>query len=153
MTNKAVGLLQNLHQGTVKAIDKTAMAAAQEARSLEGITALGFDEIAVGKGHHYWHMVSALEGPHGPELLYIGKGRKEKDVKGFWKWFGKERIAKITHAVMDMWKGFSNSVRAHCPQVSLIYDKFHVIRHLSNALNRVRQQEILHANDRGDVSR
>jgi transposase len=148
MTNKAVSLFQGLHQAAVKAIDKASMMAAQAARNLEGITALGFDEIAVGKGHNYWHMVSALEGPYGPELLFIGEGRKEKNVKGFWKWFGKERTARITHAVMDMWKGFINSVRSHCLNARIIYDKFHVIRHLLNALNKVRRQELLRAKGR-----
>jgi transposase len=148
MTNKAVALLQNLNRKTVKAIDKAAMMAAQAARDLSGITVLGFDEIAVGKGHNYWHMASALEGPYGPELLYIGEGRKEKDLKPFWKWFGQERAGRITHAVMDMWKGFINSVRAHCLNATILYDKFHVIRHLLNALNRVRQQELARAKGR-----
>jgi transposase len=156
MTNKAVAALQALNRKTVKAIDKAAMLAAQAARSLEGITVLGFDEIAVGKGHNYWHMVSALEGPYGSELLYIGEGRKEKDLKKFWKWFGQERAGRVTHAVMDMWKGFINSVRDHCRRkvgdavvtAQIIYDKFHVIRHLLNALNRVRQQELSRAKGR-----
>jgi transposase len=145
MTNKAVGLLMELHTGTVKAIDKAAMIQAQAARPLDGITVLGVDEIAVGKGHHYWHLVSAMDGPRGAELLYIGEGRKEKDLKPFWKWFGSERTALITHAVMDMWKGFIKSFRAHVPQIVLIFDKFHILRHLSEALNKVRKQEFVKA--------
>jgi hypothetical protein len=50
MTNKAVGLLMELHTGAVKAIDKASMQKAQAERPLDGITALGVDEIAVGKG-------------------------------------------------------------------------------------------------------
>ena len=142
MTNKAVGMLQGLDEESVKNIDKTKLQEAQENRSLDGISALGVDEIAVGKGHRYWHMVSAMNGPRGPELIYIGEGRKEKDLKGFWQWFGPQRTKQIKIGVMDMWKGFINSFQAHCPGIVILYDKFHVIRHLLNALNSVRQQEL-----------
>lgn len=145
MTNKAVGLLMELHTGTVKAIDKESMAKAQAERPLDGITVLGVDEIGIGKGQNYWHLVSAMDGPRGAELLYIGEGRKEKDLKPFWKWFGPERTAHITHAVMDMWKGFIKSFRAHVPGIVLIFDKFHILRHLSEALNKVRKQEFVKA--------
>ena len=142
MTNKAVGILQGLDEETVKNIDKTKLQEAQENRSLDGISALGVDEIAVGKGHKYWHMVSAMNGPRGPELIYIGEGRKEKDLQGFWKWFGPQRTKQIKIGVMDMWRGFINSFQAHCPGIAILYDKFHVIRHLLNALNSVRHQEL-----------
>lgn len=148
MTNKAVGMLYELHTHTVKDIDKAAIQKAQAGRPLDGITKLGIDEIAVGKKHNYWHLVSALDGPRGPELLYIGEGRKEKDVEGFWHWFGAERTAQITHGIMDMWKGFIRSFRSHCPSIVIIFDKFHILRHLSEALNKVRKQEFAKSSGR-----
>jgi transposase len=144
MTNKAVALFECLNPKTVKNIDKRAMQDAQDSRSLEGISALGVDEIFVGD--KIWHLVSALESPHGSELLYIGKGRKEKDLKKFWKWFGIERAGKIKVAVMDMWKGFINSFKANCPNAQILYDKFHVMRHLLEYLNAVRKQVLRKSN-------
>jgi len=158
MTNKAVAVLQALHRDTVKAIDKAALRAAQQARSLDGITVLGMDEISVGKGQHYWTLVSALEGPRGPEMLYVVEGRSEKRLKGFWHWFGTKRAAEITHAVIDMCRAFEHSIRAHCRKTirqqtgnrsvevvrvaQIIYDKFHVVRHLNDALNTIRKAEL-----------
>jgi len=49
---------------------------------------------------------------------------------------------------MDMWNGFINSFRANCPNVSLIYDKFHIMRHLLEALNKVRKQVLRGAGKR-----
>lgn len=149
MTNKAVGILQGLDEEAVKNIDKTKLQEAQENRSLDGISALGIDEIAIGKGQkNYWHMISAMNGPRGPELIYIGEGRKEKDVQGFWKWFGMQRTQQIKVGVMDMWKGFINSFKAHCPEIVILYDKFHIIRHLLKALNKIRNQELRRVNQR-----
>ena len=142
MTIKAVAIFQSLHRGTVKTIDRLAMEAVQASRPLDGITVLGIDEIAVGQGQTYWHLVSALEGPRGPELLFVGEGRKERHLAKFWKWFGKNRAQGITHGVIDMWKPFRNSILAKCPEAKIIYDKFHVIQHLLKALNDVRKQEL-----------
>jgi transposase len=148
MTVKAVAIFQSLHRGTVKTIDKLALEREQASRPLDGITVLGIDEIAVGKGQTYWHLVSALEGPRGPELLFVGEGRREKHLVKFWKWFGEDRARGITHAVMDMWKPFRNSFLAKCPEVKIIYDKFHVMQHLLKALNEVRKQELRKAAER-----
>jgi transposase len=49
---------------------------------------------------------------------------------------------------MDMWKGFIRSFRAHVPGIVLIFDKFHVLRHLSEALNKVRKSEFARAKGR-----
>jgi len=150
MTVKAVAALYGLRRDTVKNIDKAALERIQETRPLDGITVLGMDEIAVGKGHNYWVPVSALEGPRGPEMLYVVEGRTEKRLKRFWRWFGKDRTARITHVVIDMCRVFEKSIRAHCRKkvdgvwviAKIIYDKFHVMRHLNEALNTVRKSAL-----------
>ena len=145
MTVKAAGALMLLHRATVKTIDKRALEKIQAERPLDGITVLGVDEIAAGRGQNYLTMLSALEGPRGPELLAVVPGRKEKDLKKFWRWFGVERAKLITHGVMDMWKPYHNSFKANCPGITIIYDKFHIIRHLLDALNKVRRAELANA--------
>ena len=143
MTVQAAGALLLLHRATVKTIDKRALETVQAERSLEGITVLGVDEIAVGRGQTYWTMLSALEGPRGPERLNVVPGRKEKDLRTFWRWFGAPRAQRVTHAVMDRWKPYRNRFKAHCgPGLAIIDDTFHVIRHLLDALNSVRKAEL-----------
>lgn len=147
MTNKAVGIFQGLDDSTIKAIDKEKLQEKQANRPLDGISALGVDEIFIG-GKRCLHLISDLNGPRGPELIYIGDGHKEKNLKKFWKWFGRERTKLIKVAVMDMWRGFFNSFKANCPGIVIVFDKFHVIQHLLDALNKVRQQELGRISDR-----
>ncbi len=131
-TDKAVAVLFGLDWHTVKSIDKAALQEIQSQRPLDGVTVLGMDEIAVGKGHYYWTLISALQGPRGSEMLNIVEGRSEKRLRRFWRWFGKERAAQITHAVIDMCPPFEKSIRAHgSREVQIIYDKFHVLLHLN----------------------
>ena len=48
---------------------------------------------------------------------------------------------RIRLAVMDMWKPFRNAANAYAPQAAILFDKFHVIRHLGEALDQVRKSE------------
>jgi transposase len=102
-------------------------------------------EIAMGRGQTSWHLVHALDGPRGAECLFVGEGRKEKNLRRLWKWFGKQRARQSTPAVMDMWQAFRRSFEAHCPGVGILYDKFHVIPHLRRTLHTVRKQEFKRA--------
>lgn len=42
---------------------------------------------------------------------------------------------------MDMWRAFETSTMKPAPQAAILYDKFHVMRHLGKALDTVRKQE------------
>src|SRR6476469_7604059 len=42
---------------------------------------------------------------------------------------------------MDMWKPFRLATAAHAPQTAILFDKFHVMRHLGEALDHVRKSE------------
>jgi hypothetical protein len=42
---------------------------------------------------------------------------------------------------MDMWKPFRNSTTKNAPQAAILFDKFHIMRHLGEALDKVRKSE------------
>ena len=70
-----------------------------------------------------------------------GEGRKETDIDLFFKALGGKKSARIKLAAMDMWKPFRNSVINNAPNARIIFDKFHIMRHLSKALDEVRRRE------------
>ena len=59
----------------------------------------------------------------------------------FYDRLGEKRTRSIRLAVMDMWKPFHNVTAARAPQAAILYDKFHVMRHLGDALDEVRKSE------------
>src|SRR5208337_3785093 len=67
----------------------------------------------------------------------------EESMDEFYKWLGPRKNKQIRLAVMDMWKAFRNSTlkEGNAPQASILFDKFHVIRHLGEALDKVRKSE------------
>jgi transposase len=100
---------------------------------------IGIDEISLRKGHSYRIVVSDLE--RGKPIWYGGEDRSEESLNGFYEWLGPKKTRKIELAVMDMWKAFEKSTRKNVPQAAILYDKFHVMRHLGESLDKVRKME------------
>jgi transposase len=70
-----------------------------------------------------------------------GEGRKEVDLDLFFAEIGERKAGRIEAAVMDMWKPFRLSLKKNVIGAKIIYDKFHVLRHLGQAMDEVRRQE------------
>ena len=85
------------------------------------------------------HIVSDLE-RHRP-IWFGGKDRSEESMNLFYQWLGPVKSRRIRLAVMDMWKPFENSATCHVPEAAILYDKFDVMRHLGEALDKVRKSE------------
>jgi transposase len=100
---------------------------------------IGIDEMAIRKGHTYRIVVSDLL--RGRPIWFGGSDRSEQSLDLFFAWLGPRQCRKIRLAVMDMGKAFANATRKHAPQAGILYDKFHVLRHLSEALDKVRKRE------------
>jgi transposase len=77
-----------------------------------------------------------------------GQGRTEEDLQRFFDQMGPERCQTIELAVMDMWKAFRNATLKNAPGAQIVYDKFHVMRHLSDALDQVRRSEYKRVNEK-----
>jgi len=100
---------------------------------------IGIDEIALRKGHRYRIVVSDLE--RGRPIWYGGEDRSEESLDWFYQWFGGKKAKKIRLAVMDMWKAFEKSTQKNVPQAAILFDKFHVMRHLGEVLDNERKME------------
>jgi transposase len=105
---------------------------------------IGIDEISVRKGHAYRIVVSDLE-KHRP-IWFGGADRSEASMDEFYLFLGEKPAKRLRLAVMDMWKPFRNSTAHHAPQAAILIDKFHIIRHLGEALDKVRKQEFARLN-------
>lgn len=106
---------------------------------LPGPKAIGVDEISLRKGHRYRIVVSDLERKRA--IWFGGKDRSEESLDLFFQELGPKKCRKVQLAVMDMWKAFYNSTRRNTPQAAILFDKFHVLRHLQEAIDKVRKKE------------
>jgi transposase len=126
---------------TVKGLDKQYMREQLRRAGWPRPRVIGIDEIAIAKGHQYRIVVSDLE--RGRPIWFGGQDRSEASLDEFFAWLGPEQCGRIRLAVMDMWKAFRNSTlkEGNAPQAALLYDKFHVLKHLGEAMDKVRKRE------------
>ncbi|MFH1618330.1 MAG: ISL3 family transposase, partial [bacterium] len=110
------------------------------------LRAIGIDEISIHKGQSYAVVVADMDQQR--PIWLGGPGRGEEEIKPFFKAMGPERCTSIKLAVMDMWKPFRKATRECVPAVEIVYDKFHVLRHLADALDEVRRQEYKRVSDK-----
>ena len=151
MTVKDVAKELKLDWHAVKALEKEYMQEQLRRNPVAAPRAIGIDEISLRKGHTYRIVVSDLE--RRRPIWFGGEDRSEESMDMFYEWLGENKAKKIQLAVMDMWKAFEKSTRENAPGAAILYDKFHVIRHLGDALDKVRKMEYsrLSGNDRSYI--
>lgn len=107
---------------------------------LDGIEAVGIDEIQWQRGHHYLTLVYQIDA-HCKRLLWIGKDRTAKTLLRFFRWFGKPRTEALRFLCSDMWKPYLKVVAKKAGHALHILDRFHIVAHLSKAIDKIRAQE------------
>ena len=104
-----------------------------------GPKVIGIDEISIRKGHTYRIVVSDLQ--RRRPIWFGGEDRSEASMDQFYRFLGQKKAKRIRLAVMDMWKAFRNSAHRNAPQAAILFDKFHVMKHLGEALDKIRKAE------------
>ena len=138
-TIKDIAQELNLDWDTVKTLEMQYMRAQLAKAGTPGPKAIGIDEISIRKGHTYRIVVSDLI-RHRP-IWFGGEDRSEASMALFYDWLGDKKSRGVRLAVMDMWKPFRNATLARAPQAAILFDKFHIMRHLGEALDKVRKSE------------
>lgn len=107
---------------------------------LSGITAIGVDEMAWHKGHHYVTVVYQIN-EERKRLLWVGEHRCAKTLLKFFRWLGKERSVGVRFVCSDMWKPYLKVIAKKIPAAIHVLDRFHIMTHLGKAIDRVRADE------------
>ena len=110
------------------------------AKGAELPTHLGVDEKAISKGHRYMTLVCDLQ---EATVEYIGEERKEDSLGAYFQAFPLEQRQAIEAISLDMWPAYINACQAHVPQAEqkMVFDRFHIMRHVLEAVDKVRKHE------------
>jgi transposase len=118
-------------------------------RKAEMIGYLGVDEKSFRKGHKYLTLVNDLA---RGRVLYVAEDRKQSSLDGFWPTLTKKQRGWIVGVALDMWGPYVQSIQAHLPDAKekMVFDKFHVAKHLGEAVDKVRRSEHKELHAEGD---
>jgi transposase len=111
-----------------------------EYRDLGGIKAIGIDEVQYRRGHKYLTLVYQIDGAR-KRLLYVAKDRTKASLRGFFKILTKEQRRSIEFVCSDMWKAYVGMVKKHLKHAVHVLDRFHIVKKMNEALDKVRAAE------------
>lgn len=114
-------------------LQTAAVARGLERRRVEDIERVGLDEKSFGRGHHYGTVLSDLDNRRVLEVVE----HREQALHAL----PPAQRAKIKVVALDMWPAFMGAAAVTVPQADLVHDRFHVVKHLNDAVDVVRKQE------------
>lgn len=108
-------------------------------RKPEMIEALSIDEKSFKKGHQY---VMVLSNPDTRKVLDVGEERtKEATRLLINQTLTETQKSQVQTVSMDMWKAYINTVNELLPESKICFDKFHLVKYLNEAVDKVRRRE------------
>jgi transposase len=112
---------------------------------------IGVDEKAIAKGHRYMTLVCDLE---EATVEYIGEERKKTSLTTYFDAFPEERREQIEAISLDMWPAYIEACRDKVPGADdkMVFDRFHIMRHVLDAVDKVRKQEHKALTEAGDAT-
>ena len=117
-------------------------------QDLDGITAIGVDELCWGRWHRYVTVVYQIN-RDAVRLLWIGEHRKAKTLLRFFRWFGKDRTGQLQYICSDMWRPYLKVIAKKANHAIHILDRFHIMMHFNKAIDKVRAGEVKELEQKG----
>ncbi|MDA8190058.1 MAG: transposase, partial [Gammaproteobacteria bacterium] len=106
---------------------------------IRGLVTLGADEIAYCKGQKYATIIYDLDRSH---VVWVGRGLGRETIDRFFnEQLSDGQKQRIRWASCDMSRAYTGAIKHHCPNATLVIDRFHVVKALNEALDAVRKDE------------
>jgi transposase len=141
--------LLRLDWDSVQRIMDRAVERGLKRRSTDEVTLVGLDEKSFGRGHNY---VSVMTDHTQSRVLEVVRERTTAAAVALWEALPVEQRVKVVAASMDMGAGFAAATRLSAAQAKIVHDRFHVSKHLNEAVDKVRRDEHRRLMEKGDES-
>jgi len=132
--------LVNEHDTRLWRIIKHYTSVAYAKKDFSDVVKVGCDETSSRKGHNY---VTVFADMKTRDVIYVTKGKNAQTVERFALELGNHNADanQITEIAIDMSTGFISGATKYLPKASITFDKFHVIKALNEAQDKVRRME------------
>jgi transposase len=109
-------------------------------RSLEGVQAVGVDEIQWQKGHHYLTLVYQIEAGC-KRLLWIGAERTRASFQQFFDLLGEANAKALRFICSDLWEAYVGVIAERAGQAVHVLDRYHIMAKMNRAIDEIRREE------------
>lgn len=136
---KDAGKLLRLNWHQLHSIMKRAVQRGLERREREEIAWIGMDEKSFRKGHDFISLMNDIEGARVLEVVEGREGPVAKDL--ILKALDETQREMVCGVAIDMSAPFISAIREHLPHADIVHDKFHIAKHLNEAVDKTRRKE------------
>ena len=139
MTQKTTAEILKMAPSTLSNLLHRIITQIRDGHKIRGVTTLGVDEISFLKGRKFATLVYDLDRSH---VLWVGRGKGRETIDRFFnECLSKGQKARILWASCDMSRAYTEAIKHHCPNATLVIDRFHVVKALNQAVDEVRKDE------------
>lgn len=136
------GVSEQLHLSwdEVDGVMQRAVRRGLERREKQAPKRLGVDETSFQKRHEYVTVLNDLE---RGVVLDVFDDRKQESLENGLKSLGLDVLDKLEVVALDMWQPYIAALEKVVPNASekIVFDRFHVAKHIGDAVNKVRSIE------------
>jgi len=139
MTQKAAAELLHVPRSTLSDLLHRTITRIRAGHRIRGLKTIGVDEISYAKGHKYATLVYDLDRSC---VVWVGPGKGRETIDVFFnEVLSAHQKAQIKWGCCDMSEAYMNAIKAHCPNVTLVLDRFHIVKALNAAVDEVRKEQ------------
>ena len=139
MTQKAAAEILLLPTSTLSNLLHRVITRVRRGHKIRAVTTLGVDEISYCKGRKFATLVYDLD---RARVLWVGPGKGRDTIDRFFnECLSRGQKARIVWASCDMSRAYIEAITHHCPNVTLVIDRFHVVKALNQAVDEVRKEQ------------
>jgi len=139
MNQKAAAKLLHIPKSTLSDLLHRTITRIREGHRIRGLKTIGIDEISYSKGHKYATVVYDLD---RARVVWVGRGKGRKTIDEFFtKKLSDYQKKQIKWASCDMSQAYIGAIEHHCPNATLVLDRFHIAKALNDAVDEVRKEQ------------
>jgi transposase len=139
MTQKAAAEILKMATSTLSDLLHRIITRVRSGHKIRGLVSCGVDEISYRKGMKFATIVYDLDRSC---VLWVGKGKGRETIDRFFQeCLSAGQRKRILWASCDMSKTYIDAIKAHCPNATLVLDRFHVVKALNAAVDEVRKEQ------------
>jgi transposase len=139
MTQKAAAEILGMAPSTLSDLLHRIIQRVRDGHKIRGVTTLGVDEISFCKGRKFATLVYDLD---RARVLWVGQGKGRESIDRFFnECLSEGQKARILWASCDMSRAYTEAIKHHCPNATLVIDRFHLVKALNEAVEEVRKEQ------------
>jgi transposase len=152
----AVSTLEDLDKQTCYNIDKVILTKLLQGYKIPEIKQISVDEV-YSRGKKQLKegetrddlFLTIITDISTHKVIWVASSRRKEALDEFFKLIGTEGCKKIEVVATDQHEGYGASVREHCPNATLVWDRFHLTQRFNEALNLDRRDELKNIDPEG----